>query len=174
MTGKERVLSALAHKEADRVPTGENQVNGELASTIIGRPTFCSTGWKEIQAVWEGKRDEVAEDYGRTSVDLVEKLEWDYVRVPFVPARKEYQTPEMTGPYSWIGEDGREMHFNPDAGNILQPSSYPTDMQVQDLPSSDSPYEIDTSQLEALRYVVEHLKNKTFIIARSISTLPGR
>ena len=36
MTGRERILLALQHKETDRVPTGENQVYGALAAKSFG------------------------------------------------------------------------------------------------------------------------------------------
>lgn len=165
MTGRERILRALSHQEADRVPTGENQVNGELAGRIVGYPTLYATGWAEMQALWHGRREEVVRDYGRTIVDLAHLLEWDYVRVPVVPARQEYSQPQMTGPHSWIGDDGKEVRFNPDAGNILE-SSYPQGLSVSDLPDPDDPYEIDESVLDALRYVVAELKDTHFIVAR--------
>jgi hypothetical protein len=112
MTGKERILAALHHKEGDRVPTGENQVNGPLASRIIVRHTCCCTGWEETNYLWEGRRDEVAEDYKKTFIDLVNILEWDYVRVPLVPAKKEYVRPKITGPYSFIDEEGHAFSNN--------------------------------------------------------------
>lgn len=166
MTGRERIVAALRHQEADRVPTGENQVNGELAGRIVGYPTLYSTGWAEMQALWQGRREDVVRDYGRTIVDLARTLEWDYVRVPVVPVRKQYKQPRMTGSHSWIGEDGKEMHFNPDAGNILQPN-FPQDLTVDDLPDPDEPYQIDESGLDALRYVVKELKDTHFIVARA-------
>jgi uroporphyrinogen decarboxylase len=166
MTGKERVRLALQHKEADRVPTGENQVNGALASEILGYPTLYSTGWEEMQALWQGRRDEIVRDYGRTIVDLARALEWDYVRVPAVPAKKEYRPPKMTGPYSWIDESGEEVHFNPGAGNVIHPD-FPTDLTAGELPDPDAPYAIDDSGLDALRYVVKELGDTHFIVARA-------
>lgn len=165
MTGRERIIAALRHQEPDRVPTGENQVNGELAAQILGYPTLYSTGWAELQALWQGRRDEVARDYGRTIVDLARALEWDYVRVPVVPRRKQYKQPQMTGPYSWIDEQGHEVHFNPEAGNVVQPD-FPTDLTVSDLPDPADPYRIDDSELEALHYVVRELKGTHFIVGR--------
>jgi uroporphyrinogen decarboxylase len=167
MTGRERVLLALQHKEADRVPTGENQVYGELASKITGYPTLYSTGWEELKALWEGRRDDVVRDYGRTLVDLARKLDWDYIRVPFVPARKEYKPPKMTGPYSWINEKGEEIHFNPDAGNIIHPD-FRTDLTADELPDpKNDPFTVDDSELDALRYVVKELKDTHFIVCRT-------
>ena len=167
MTGRERILLALQHKEADRVPTGENQVYGALAAKIVGYPTLYSTGWEELKALWAGRRDDVARDYGRTLVDLARKLEWDYIRVPFVPARKEYKPPRMTGPYSWIDEKGKEVRFNPDAGNVVHPD-FSTDLTVDDLPDpKNDPFTVDDSQLDALRYVVKEMKDTHFIICRT-------
>jgi uroporphyrinogen decarboxylase len=160
------MLLALRHKEADRIPTGENQVYGALASKIAGYPTLYSTGWEELQALWNGKREEVVRDYGRTLVDLARKLEWDYVRVPFVPPRREYKMPKMTGPYSWIDEEGNEIHFNPEAGKIVHPE-FLRDLAADDLPDPDNdPFTVDDSQLDALRYVVKELKDTHFIIGR--------
>ena len=40
MIPKDRVIAALNHKEADRVPTGENAVDYELVKRILNRPTL--------------------------------------------------------------------------------------------------------------------------------------
>lgn len=159
-------MSAIRHREADRVPTGENQVNGALAAEILGYPTLYSTGWEEQRTLWNGGREDIVRDYGRTIVDLARVLEWDYVRVPMVPAKKDYKPPKMTGPYSWIDEEGKEIHFNPEAGNVIHPA-FPTDLAVRDLPDPEEPFEIDESRLDALRYVVRELKDTHFIVARA-------
>jgi hypothetical protein len=75
----------------------------------------------------------VVGDTCRVHVELPRVLEWDYVRVPVVPAAKQYSPPTMTGESSWINEQGNEVHFNPDAGNIITRSHFP-DMSVDDLP----------------------------------------
>ena len=167
MTGKERMRLALQHKEADRVPTGENQVNGDLAAEIVGYKTLYSTGWDELQALWNGQREDVVRDYGRTIVDLARKLEWDFVRVPMVPAKKAYKAPKMTGEYSWVDETGRETHFNPHAGNVIHPE-FPADLESRDLPNPGrDDFQVDDSQLDALRYVVNEIGKTHFIVARA-------
>ncbi len=57
-------------------------------------------------------------DYGAAHVELVRALEWDYVRVPVVPVDREYHRPTMTGPYSWLDEEGYEVHYSPEHGNL--------------------------------------------------------
>ena len=118
MTSKERVCAAIDHKAPDRVPTGENAVDYELVEQILGHPTLYNSRWRERCALWDGRRDEIAAEYGAAHVELVRALEWDYVRVPVVPADRQYRRPEMTGPYSWLDEEGNEIEYFPDTGNI--------------------------------------------------------
>ena len=168
MTGKKRMLMALNHREGDRVPTGENQMHGELASEIIGYKTLYATGFEELKALWEGRREDVVNDYVNTLVDMARKLEWDYVRVHMAPPKRKYTLPKMTGPYSWIDEEtGKELSFNPMAGNIMH-SEYNRELTVDDLPDpDDDSYAEDDSAFDVLRRVVAELKDTHFIIFRA-------
>lgn len=166
MTPKERIIAALHHEAPDRIPTGENQMAGDLVEEFLGRTFLYNKGWSELQAVWSGKRDLVVRDYGTVHAELPKVLEWDYVRVPVVPAGKQYTQPEKTGPYSWIGEDGYEVHFQPDAGNIITKSAYP-ELTIDDLPDPDEPFEVDATQLDAIKHVVEEIGDTHFIIGRT-------
>ena len=166
MTSKERVLTALKHIEPDCVPTGENQIDGKLVEQILAHPTLFNMGWKELEALWDGRRDEIVQDYCTAHIEIVRALEWDYVRVPVVPPAREYHRPQMTGQYSWIDEQGYEVHMNPDAGNIIVRSQFP-DMSIDDLPDPDEPFHIDPTELDAIRYVVGELGDTHFIIGRS-------
>lgn len=166
MNGKERVLAALAHREADRVPTGENDIDYMLVEELLGRETLYNARWKERQALWDNRRDEIVADYGRTLVDVARRLEWDYVRVPTVPKAGEYHHPTMTGPYSWLDASGRELQYSPEVGNI---ATYvdTTSMTIDELPDPDEPFSVDSSELEAVRHVVAELGESHFIIGRS-------
>ena len=164
-TSKERVIAALEHREPDRVPTGENQLDGKLVEELFGRPHLYNMGWTEKTALWEGKRDEIARDYGIYHVEIPLKLEWDYVRVPIVPARGDYGKPEMTGPHSWIDGEGYEVHFNPDTGSIAMRKEFP-DLSIDDLPDPDEPFSVDPTELEAVEHVVRAIGASHFIIGR--------
>ena len=166
MTPKERVIAALKHEEADRIPTGENAVDYELVETILEHPTLYNSRWRELYALWDGRRPEIVADYGSAHVDLVRALEWDYVRVPAVPPEKEYKRPVMTGPYSWLDEKGNEIQYFPDSGNIA--TQVESDhMTLDDLPDPDEPFHVDPSELEAINHVVSELGKTHFIIGRS-------
>lgn len=166
MKPKERVLAALHHREPDRVPTGENDVDYVLVEQLLGRPTLYNARWRERTALWDGRRDEIVADYQRTQVELVHALEWDYVRVPIMPCAQEYHWPTMTGPYSWLDTAGREYHYSPEVGNIATRVDA-TDMTIDDLPDPDEPFTVDPSELDAIRYVVKELGDTHFIIGRS-------
>ena len=166
MKPKERVLAALHHQEADRVPTGENDIDYELVEQLLGRSTLYNARWRERTALWDGRRDEIVADYQRTQVELVHALAWDYVRVPIMPRAQAYHWPTMTGPYSWLDAAGREYQYSPDVGNIATRVDA-TDLTIDDLPDPDEPFTVDPSELEAIRYVVKELGDTHFIIGRS-------
>lgn len=166
MRPKERILRALHHEEADRVPTGENDIDFLLAEELLGRPTLYNARWREREALWDGRRAEIVRDYGTTLVDLACALEWDYVRVPTMPVDRPYRRPVMTGPHSWLDETGREIHYSPEVGNV---ATYvdSTEMTIDDLPDPAAPFAVDPSALEAIRHVVAALGETHFIIGRS-------
>jgi uroporphyrinogen decarboxylase len=166
MKPKDRVLAALNHEEGDRIPTGENQICGKLAEEVLGRPTYYNSGWRELEAVWDGHRDEVVADYCTAHVELPQKLEWDYVRVPIVPEKKEYRRPQMTGKFSWINDEGVEVHMNPAAGNYIVARNF-SKMSIDELPDPDEPFSVDPTSLEAVRHVVKEIGDTHFIVVRS-------
>jgi uroporphyrinogen decarboxylase len=166
VNGKERVQAALRHEEADRVPCGENEVDYLVVEELLGYETLYNSRWRERQALWDGRRSEIVADYGKAQVDLVRALEWDYVRVQAMAVDKEYHRPQMTGPYSWLDENGREVEYSPEVGNIATFVA-DADMSIDDLPDPDDDFVVDESQLEAIRHVVAELGDTHFIIGRS-------
>jgi hypothetical protein len=164
MTPKQRVVAALKHSQPDRVPTGENLIDGKMAEAVLGRPLLFNMGWREMQAVWNGQREEVVRDYCEALVEIPRRLEWDYVRVPAVPRRMAYAPPRMTGEYSWIDGKGEEYCFNPESGYLVMRTHFP-DMHAGELP--DAAFEVDPSELDAVRHVVRELGDTHFIIGRT-------
>ncbi len=166
MLPKHRVIAAINHEEPDCVPTGENAVDYELVERILGHPTLYNSRWRELQALWNGRRAEISADYGLAHVELVHALEWDYVRVPTVPPDREYSPPVMTGPYSWLDEQGYEVHYSPEVGSIAMRTGT-ADMTVHDLPDPEEPFVVDPSELETIHRVVEKLGETHFIVGRA-------
>ena len=119
-----------------------------------------------MEALWQGRRAEIVNDYGLAHVELVRALEWDYVRVPAMVPDRDYSPPTMTGPYSWLDEKGYEVHYSPEVGNIAMRKGM-TELTINDLPDPEEPFEIDPSELEAVRYVVGELGETHFIVGRT-------
>ncbi len=165
MLSKERIIAALEHREGDRVPIGETGADWEIVETVLGRPTYYRSKWKEWLAEWQGKRDDVVDSYSRDIPELVRKLDWDFISVPPVPARRDhYQMPEMLAEYTWKDEKGRVFQYSPESGGhpLMLEGPEPT-LESSDLEAAIT---IDPSRLEAMKRVVAEIGDTHFVIAR--------
>lgn len=166
MLPKERVIAALEHREGDRVPIGETGADWEITERVLGRTTYYRSKWREWLAEWQGRRDEVVASYIRDIPDLVRALEWDFISVPLMPARKaSYQMPEMLGDYVWRDEKGRVWSYAPESGGHPYLLEGPA-MTAEDIPLPDR-VTIDESRLEAIAAVVKELGDTHFILGRA-------
>ena len=93
MLPRERVLAALEHREADRIPWGEHSIDYNVYEDILGRETFVQAKMKETQAYWDGRRDEVVETYKRDRLDIIRALEMDIVFVESVRPKGYHPKP---------------------------------------------------------------------------------
>ncbi len=55
ITAKERVKTALAHQEPDRVPVGEMGIDYPIVEQVLGHETFYRAQGKERAAIWAGR-----------------------------------------------------------------------------------------------------------------------
>lgn len=165
MLPRERVIATLRHEESDIVPMGENHVHPGLVEKVLGRKILYSRGFDELNALWDGRREDIVKDSINVLTELPKALGWDYVRVPASPKKKEYTHPKMTGPNSWIDETGREFHFNPEVGFEVG-QSYNTDMTVDELPDENEAFRVHDSELDGIRGVIANMKKTHFVIAR--------
>ncbi len=93
MTSKQRIMSAVRHREPDRVPIYEQTVCSRIASELMGRPMRTGGGrirWEETAARWESEQawqeyaGRLIEDVG----DLIRELDFDIAGLPWRHARK--------------------------------------------------------------------------------------
>ncbi|MFQ5809714.1 MAG: uroporphyrinogen decarboxylase family protein, partial [Armatimonadota bacterium] len=167
MTPKERVWSALRHEEPDRVPLAEFAIDYPVIEDVLGRETFCRAHFKEVQAYWDGRRDEVVESYKRDTVEFALKAGLDAVQVGMVPP-KGFQ-PEVLEQIDeetwrdWRGNTYRYSALTKDlmlmARQALPPTQEPKDPW-------EPPAEVDESELELINHVVQELGDTHFIFAR--------
>ncbi len=163
MLPKSRVIGALEHHKVDRVPVGEIGVDYTITERALGHETLYRAKWKEYQAYWQGRRDEIVENYKRDIVALARKFEWDMVPAPLVPPRRpKYDAPEFLDTYRWRDADGSEWAFSPETEGHAIRIKFP-DMSVDTIPA---PQPIDESQLEVARHIVKELGGTHFILGR--------
>jgi hypothetical protein len=192
MNSKERVLCALDHKEADRVPIGEWGIDHDTVEKVIGHETYWRARKKSTLALWDGKRDEVVESEKKDIVELIEKLDQDLVPVFLVPP-KDLEPEQITqiNDTTWKDREGRTYKYSAGNDAILCTdhgqarrfesaeelreyfeSVYIPDAGFKIEGKTSDGYELELeneSQLELVRFVVDKLGDKRFIFARGFS-----
>jgi uroporphyrinogen decarboxylase len=176
MLPKERVIAALEHREPDRIPWGEHSIDYNVYEMILGRETLVQSKFRETQAYWDGRRDEVVAHYKRDLPDLVRALEMDIVPVHPVPASDYRPAPFDLQP------DGS--YRDPESERIFRISSVTGDLMEQPVVTAfrrtatveDLEEEIEdlrqepeldpmNSEYEAIRHMVAELGQTHFIMA---------
>ncbi|MGE4283073.1 MAG: uroporphyrinogen decarboxylase family protein [Clostridia bacterium] len=165
MTSKERVIAALNHKESDRVPRGENAFNSVYFEQVMGYKTLCYGGWDELEALWAGNRDKIVADYVDAIVGLTKKMQWDYIRVPVAPKKKDYSGYKRISERLFEDNTGKKFHFNPEAGNVVCPDSYNTDITIDDI-VEDPNFSVDECEMEIAKAIIDKLGDTHFIMGR--------
>ena len=91
MNGKERVQAAVAREPVDYVPLGLYTVDYDTVERVIGRPTYVRNKIAIKLALWEGRRDEVAQSIKEDTVAFYRKIDCaDLIlpkEAPFLPPR---------------------------------------------------------------------------------------
>ena len=167
MNSKERVAAALELREPDRVPTGEFAIDHSLIGEVLGRETFWRAKRRYYEALWDGRRDEVVDSMKRDIVDFTLAAGLDMVPVNAVPHRDfPFRKPRQLDADTWEDERGSILKYSHETEDIglHAPGSTPAPPMDFVLPE-----ELDESELELVRYVVEHLGDSHFVFCR-----PGR
>ena len=168
MTAKERVITTLNHQEPDFVPRGETAFDNIFFKEVCGYDTLAYGGWKELEALWSGRRDDVVRDYIDAFVAIAKCLEWDFIRVPAAPLKKDYSGYKRIDEYIFQDNEGNRFHYNPKYGNIILPEKWDINMDISELGDPDAPIEIADEEMDIARGVVEILGETHFIIGKTM------
>jgi len=167
VTPKDRVKAAIQHREPDLVPVGEWIIDYEPASFVLGRPTFLRGKTNLIQAMWEGRRDEVVESIKHDTVELARRLECDLVCAGLTfPQEISYERPDKIDPETW-----RNRH-----GNVFRYSNLTQDLMLIERGTQsyepprpdrfvDGEFRPDISELEVIEHVMAELGDTHFVFA---------
>lgn len=167
MNSKERVYTALAHREPDRVPRGENKFDNIFFRGVMGYDTLAYAGWEEMEALWAGRRDEIIADYIDALPALAEALKWDYIRVPPAPKAQCYAGCRRISERVYENAAGRRFNFNPAVGTVSMPEKFNTEMDISELGDPEAEFTVDDSELDILRGIVARVGGEKFIVAHS-------
>ena len=167
MNSKERVFAALDFHEPDKVPTGEFAIDHSLIGEVLGRETFWRAKRRYYEALWDGRRDEVVDGMKRDIVDFTLAMGLDMVPVNAVPHRDfPFRKPKQLSADTWEDERGNILKYSHETEDIGLHRRGDGPAQKVDF---ELPPELDESELELVRYVVEKLGKSHFVFCR-----PGR
>lgn len=173
MNPKERVATALQHREPDRVPVGEMGIDSRVVEEILGHPTYYRSKAKERNAIWAGKRDEVVASQKEDLVALVRRLEWDFVPVFLTyQANTNYAPRRRIDDKTWEDAQGNLWKSSDELGDAICVRSHTvTREEISQL--VEKPLAVDESALELVRFVVKELGRTHFIIGRGWHSPPS-
>jgi len=174
MLPRDRVFAALEHREPDRIPWGEHSIDYNVYEDILGRETLVQSKMKQTQAYWDGRRDEIVENYKRDRLDLIRALEMDIVFVSRVPP-KGYKPEPMEKLDEETYRDGRGniyrvsaithdlMPYKRNTEGYVPPTIEGLQEQIDKL-DEQPPGDPDDSSWEFVRHAVKEMKDTHFIM----------
>ena len=112
MTSKECVRRVISREPAPYVPLGFYVVDYDTVEAVIGRETYVRNKIKIQKALWDGRRDEVAESFKKDTVEFFTKIDCcdiiTFKEAAMLPP-KGYDPPKVTSldDHTWKDDQGR-------------------------------------------------------------------
>ena len=178
MNSKERVRAAIAGESVDRTPLGFYVVDCDTVEKVIGRKTYVRNKIEMQIALWEGRRDEVAESVKKDTVEFFRKIDCvdllTFKEAPVLPP-KDYQpeAPRRIDEGTWEGKDGRVYKASWLSNEIIcvhDPNKRNAEDFTEDMfpvPEEGSIEPPDPSIFEAVDYLIAELGSERYIAGSS-------
>ena len=177
MNSKQRVYKALDLQEPDKIPYGEYAIDFDTIEKILGRETYLRAKAKTRIALWEGRRDEVAQSYKEDLVELYKKLDCiDIVNLAadasgiLPPKNYEPDPPRKIDSRTWEDSEGRIFKLSDvtqDISMIYDPTIWKRQYSIEDFKQDIIAEKPDDSVFEVIDHVINKLGNEKFIIGPS-------
>jgi len=174
VNSKERVAAAIARKPVDRVPLGFYAVDHDTVENVLGRPTYVRNKIETRIALWEGRRDEVAESFKKDTVEFYRKIDCadliifkEAALLP--PGDYDPQPPKKIGDDLWEDRHGNVWQADRRANDLMcvrnarGEGSAGREWSVEDF---EIPVEVpppDESIFEAFDYLLRELGEERYI-----------
>ncbi len=172
MNGIERVKATLAFEQPDRVPLGLYVVDYDIVSKVLGRKTYVRNNIARQIALWEGRREEVAESLKKDTVEFYKKIDLCDIltnkEAAFLPP-KDYQPPKVrkVNDQIWEDADGRVYKVSEISNEFVcveDPTIRNKVFTLEDFPLDEEIKPHDESIFEAADYLAHHLGRERFIL----------
>lgn len=186
MNSKQRVHAAIAREAVDKVPLGFYVADCDTVEKVIGRTTFVRNKPATKLALWEGRRDEVAEGLKQDTVEFYQKLDCVdlicFKEASMLPP-KDYDPdpPKKIDEETYEDTAGRIWKLNwesNDVAVVYDPTPLVEEYTPEMFPEQDPDTfaEIDESCFEVCDYLVEKLGRERYIASNTTLNcmpLPG-
>jgi hypothetical protein len=186
MNSRERVQTAFAHKEPDRIPIFELTINSSTASEIMGREMYVGFGgWLvgKIFSEWkmEDRALELAIRIFQDSIELYSELNLDIYPLPPLPLGDE--TVEPAGENKWKYTDPSsglwhiiayqpETDYHSEIDSQIQQEGIPAlRRHVECIEKSPSP--VSPEMLAGLKAVIAPAREKFFVTGTADVMFPS-
>ena len=171
MNSKERVSAAIAREPVDQVPLGFYAVDHDTVEKVLGRPTYVRNKIEIQLALWDGRRDEVAESLKQDTVEFYRKIDCADIILPkeacLLPPRDyDPNPPQRIADDRWRDKHGRIYQAVRQANEIQcihDPNQQSRQFRVEDF---ECPVEVqppDPSVFEVHDYVLENLGGERYV-----------
>lgn len=183
MNSKEVVNAVLNHRQPEYIPLGTYAIDCDTVEKVIGHETYVRNKIKTWIALYEGRRDEVAQSWKEDSVELFRKLDCIDVVIPFkeAPILPELDyVPEIMKKIdenTWETESGYIYQYS-DLTNDIAVVKFPETIWNEESLRSETEFDPpDESIFEAYDYLIRHIGGSRFMAGISgglgVMPLPG-
>ncbi|MGI6087838.1 MAG: hypothetical protein ACOYCD_07860 [Kiritimatiellia bacterium] len=109
----------LAHEEPDRPPTGEWEFGREIVAPVLGETTYRYE-WAVKHALWDGRRDQVINDWKTGLVKMAEHYQRDALLLHnAIGADTPVEKPEQLPDGRWRLQNGNIIQYSPETDGFF-------------------------------------------------------
>ena len=170
MNSKERVRAAIARQPVDKVPLGFYAVDYDTVERVIGRPTYIRNKINIQLALWEGRRDEVAESLKKDTVEFYRKIDCADIILTkeaqvLPPKDYEPEHPKKIADDKWQTSDGciyQAAYDTNEMACIYNPEDE-KEYKVEDFEGPVDVEPVDDTVFEVFDYVVQQLGDERYM-----------
>lgn len=172
MKSKAAANAVLSRRTPCYIPLGTYAIDCDTAEKVIGHETYVRNKVKTQLALWEGRRDEVAQSLREDAVELFKRLDCIDVIIPFKeaailpPASYMPEKVKRIGDNTWESDNGT-VYCSSESTNDITVVKRPDvqDRSIYDRePRLEGP---DESIFEAYDYLVDQLSGERFLLGLS-------